>query len=127
MLDALHTNQQTLREIVQGTGADYLLPVKDNHEGLKSRVEKAVTNPSSSPPRATQAARNHSRPGTPDVFSPCGHEPGAAPVRYRRERGKNRGRHEKRSLRWVSTTPESLCCVTAHSVLEITREVNFLR
>jgi hypothetical protein len=46
MLDALHTNQQTLREIVQGTGADYLLPVKDNHEGLKNRVEQAFANPS---------------------------------------------------------------------------------
>jgi len=29
-------------------------------------------------------------------------------------------------VRCVSTTPESLCCVGAQSVVEITREVNFL-
>ena len=40
---------------------------------------------------------------------------------------RNRGRHEKRSLRCVSTTPEALCCVAAQAAVEITREVNFLR
>lgn len=29
-------------------------------------------------------------------------------------------------MRWVPTTPETLCCVAAHSVIEITREVTFL-
>lgn len=35
MLDALHTCQQSLRKIHQASGADYLLPVKGNHEGLE--------------------------------------------------------------------------------------------
>ena len=35
MLDALHTCQQSLRKIHQDNGADYLLPVKGNHEGLE--------------------------------------------------------------------------------------------
>lgn len=39
----------------------------------------------------------------------------------------NRGRHEKRSIRCVPTTPESLCCAAAQSAVEITREVDFLR
>lgn len=39
MLDALHTNQETLRQIVQESGADYLLPVKGNHEGLEQRAQ----------------------------------------------------------------------------------------
>jgi predicted transposase YbfD/YdcC len=38
----------------------------------------------------------------------------------------NRSRHEIRSLRWVSTTPETLCCVGARSVVEVTREVTIL-
>jgi hypothetical protein len=89
MLDALHTNQQTLREIVQGTGADYLLPVKDNHEGLKNRVEQAFSNPSPpSPAQETQNPRNPLRPCMPDALPPCAHQHPAAPVRYRRERRK---------------------------------------
>lgn len=39
----------------------------------------------------------------------------------------NRSRHEIRTIRWTSTTPEGLVCVGAHSVIEITREVTFLR
>lgn len=89
MLDALHTNQQTLREIVQGTGADYLLPVKDNHEGLKNRVEEAFSNPSPPPSgQETQAPQNPPRPAMPGAFPPWAHLPAAAPVRYRRERRK---------------------------------------
>jgi hypothetical protein len=89
MLDALHTNQQTLREIVQGTGADYLLPVKDNHEGLKSRVEQAFLNPSPPPPtQETQTPQNPLRPCIPDAFPPRAHLRPSAPVRYRRERRK---------------------------------------
>jgi len=30
-------------------------------------------------------------------------------------------------MRWVDTSPEALCCVGAHSVIEITREVTVLR
>ena len=128
MLDALHTNQQTLREIVNGTGADYLLPVKDNHEGLKNRVEQAFS--SRSPPplqKETQAAQNPLRPALPDAFSPYALALAAAPCVTAVSEERNRGRHEKRSLRCISTTPESLCCVTAQSAVEITREVDFLR
>ena len=39
----------------------------------------------------------------------------------------NRGRHEKRSLRWVETTPETLGCVRAKSVVELTCEVTILK
>jgi len=89
MLDALHTNQQTLRAIVQGTGADYLLPVKDNHEGLKNRVEEAFSNPSPPPSgQETPAPQNPPRPALPGAFPPWAHRPAAAPVRYRRERRK---------------------------------------
>jgi hypothetical protein len=34
VLDALHTNQETARQIVQDLGADYLLTVKTNQSGL---------------------------------------------------------------------------------------------
>ena len=40
MLDALHTTQTTLRQIHQDNGADYLLPVKGNHEGLEERAAR---------------------------------------------------------------------------------------
>ena len=97
MLDALHTNQQTLREIVQGTGADYLLPVKDNHEGLKSRVEQAFSNPSSPPPaQETQTPQNPLRPCMPDALPPCAQQRPAAPVRYRRER-RNKSRASRKA------------------------------
>jgi len=39
----------------------------------------------------------------------------------------NRSRREKRQLRWVETTAETLCCVGARSVIELTREVTILR
>jgi predicted transposase YbfD/YdcC len=39
----------------------------------------------------------------------------------------NRSRHEKRTLRWVSADAETLCCVAARSVVEITREVEILK
>ena len=39
----------------------------------------------------------------------------------------NRSRHERRSLRWVPATAETLCCFGARSVIEMTREVTILR
>lgn len=39
----------------------------------------------------------------------------------------NRSRWEKRSLRWVASDAEGLCCAGARSVVEITREVRILR
>jgi hypothetical protein len=59
MLDALHSNQQTLRQIVQDNSGDYLVPVKGNHDGLQERIEayfagrcEAVTSPLSGQPQS---------------------------------------------------------------------------
>ena len=38
----------------------------------------------------------------------------------------NRSRHEKRNLRWVGSAAETLCCIGARSVVEVTREVTIL-
>jgi len=42
VLDALHTNQETARQIVQETGADYLLTVKTNQPGLHQVIQKRL-------------------------------------------------------------------------------------
>jgi hypothetical protein len=44
-LDALHTQDQTARELVLEHGADYLFTVKDNQPGLRARIEKLVPAP----------------------------------------------------------------------------------
>lgn len=75
MLDALHSNQQTLRQIVQDNGADYLVPVKGNHDGLRERIEACL------------------RPDHREVVIPPlggrrqnrGASPSPAPVRHRRK------------------------------------------
>ena len=46
-LDALHTCQQTARQIVLDAGADYSLTVKDNTCEIKRRVESKLPNPGS--------------------------------------------------------------------------------
>jgi len=54
MLDALHSNQETIRQIVQENGADYLLPVKGNHSGLEARAAACLPDPPTPPsPGAT--------------------------------------------------------------------------
>ena len=63
-LDALHTNQETLRTITQDNGADFLLPVKDNHPTLQQAAAQSFPAPTSG------------------AFPPSG--VAAAPVRYRR-------------------------------------------
>jgi len=65
VLDALHTNQETLRAITQGNGADFLLPVKDNHEALHKAAAQSFPAP------------------TTGAFSP--YRVAASPVRYRRK------------------------------------------
>ena len=75
MLDALHSNQQTLRQIVQDHGADYLVPVKGNHDELQERIEACL------------------RPDRREVVIPPlggrrqnrGASPPPAPVRHRRK------------------------------------------
>jgi len=42
-LDALHTQDQTARELVLEHGADFLLTVKDNQPTLRANIEKLVT------------------------------------------------------------------------------------
>jgi hypothetical protein len=64
-LDALHSNQATLRSITQDHGADYLLPVKANHATLHQAAAHSFSTP------------------TPGDFPPSG--VAAAPVRYRRK------------------------------------------
>jgi len=44
-LDALHTQDQTARELVLEHGADYLFTVKDNQPTLRANIEKLVTAP----------------------------------------------------------------------------------
>lgn len=44
-LDALHTQDQTARELVLEHGADFLLTVKDNQPTLRANIEKLVTAP----------------------------------------------------------------------------------
>lgn len=64
-LDALHPNQAMLRTITQDHGADFLLPVKDNHKALHQAAAQSFPAP------------------TPRAFPPSGVAP--APVRYRRK------------------------------------------
>lgn len=42
MLDPIHTNQQPLRTIGRDYGADFLLPVKFNHKGLRIAARHAM-------------------------------------------------------------------------------------
>lgn len=71
MLDALHSCQQTLRQIHQDNGADYLMPVKGNQSGLEARAAACL------PPDRPTA-----------VISPLGrdHANASTGVRYRRKR-----------------------------------------
>jgi hypothetical protein len=57
-LDALHTNQETLRIITQNNGADYILPVKDNHSTLHQASAQSFPAPTRalSPPSGIAAA-----------------------------------------------------------------------
>jgi len=41
-LDALHTQEETARQIVQDKGADYLLTVKDNQKGLRHVLDQQL-------------------------------------------------------------------------------------
>jgi len=88
MLDALHTNQTTLRQILQDNGADYLLPVKGNHANLEKLANQCLP---PLPPAATtntRASQDTSRgPAGPLPLRPAPSATTArAPVRYRRNR-----------------------------------------
>jgi hypothetical protein len=56
-LDALHTQDQTARELVLEHGADYLLTVKDNQPTVRANIERLVEPPPTSfPPSADNDA-----------------------------------------------------------------------
>jgi hypothetical protein len=102
MLDALHSNQETIRQIIQGNGADYLLPVKGNHSGLEAGAAACLPDPpiptaaatATPPPRPRKKkVGKHAAPapapgnGLPPPLdpTPAGDKAGARPaVRYRR-------------------------------------------
>jgi hypothetical protein len=83
MLDALHTNQATLRQIHQDNGADYLLPVKANHATHEALAAGCLP-PPAPPPVATPTAEPPTTSPPQAGTSPLKAAPARAPVRYRR-------------------------------------------
>ena len=80
VLDALHTNQQTARLIVQELGADYLFTVKTNQEALHKTVSGLLSacafSPSGSNALCPDAGDQPGTSGTSSV-APAGHDTGA--------------------------------------------------
>ena len=60
-LDALHTQDQTARELVLEHGADYLFTAKDNQPTLRATIEKLVT----APPADFSPSFGHGHAGGP--------------------------------------------------------------
>ena len=60
-LDALHTQDQTARELVFAHGADYLLTVKDNQPTLRANIEKRLP----APPADFSPTAGHGHAGGP--------------------------------------------------------------
>jgi hypothetical protein len=60
-LDALHTQDQTARELVLEHGADYLFTAKDNQPTLRANIEKLVP----APPAGFSPSRGHGHAGGP--------------------------------------------------------------
>ena len=58
-LDALHTQDQTARELVLEHGADYLLTVKDNQPTLRANIERLIP----APPAGFPPCRDDADPG----------------------------------------------------------------
>ena len=48
-MDALHTNEQTARELVMEHGAHYLMTVKGNQPSLRRNIDTAVPEPTADP------------------------------------------------------------------------------
>jgi hypothetical protein len=61
-LDALHTQDQTARELVMEHGAHYLLTVKNNQPTLRQNIAKAVP----VPPTGFSPSEAHAHPGAQD-------------------------------------------------------------
>ena len=60
-LDALHTQDQTARELVLEHGADFLLTVKDNQPTLRANIERLVQ----APPARFSPSGSHGHAGGP--------------------------------------------------------------
>jgi hypothetical protein len=73
VLDALHTNQQTARQIVQDLGAAYLLTVKTNQPGLHQTARQLLEAGAFSP-----SGPDADRPATGTKPGPTGMAPVAA-------------------------------------------------
>lgn len=58
-LDALHTQDETARQLVMEHGAHYQLTVKNNQPTLRQNIEKMV----STPPRGFSPSGSHANPG----------------------------------------------------------------
>ncbi len=79
-LDALHTQTETVRDLVLDGGADYLLTAKDNQLSLHQNIEKMVPAPKADfPPLAADAhpvpqpGRGEKPSGEPLDYHPAGH------------------------------------------------------
>jgi hypothetical protein len=87
VLDALHTNQETARQIVQDVGADYLLTVKTNQPQLHQTVSRLLQ-PSAFSPSGPDADRAPAgaQPGSLGMapITDSRHQPGAGRLRGRR-------------------------------------------
>lgn len=78
MLDALHTNQETLRQIYQENGADYLLPVKGNHAGLEKLAAAHIAT-------SLPQQKNDPPESGPSPLDATDTTPSRRAVRYRRK------------------------------------------
>lgn len=58
-LDALHTQDQTARELVLEHGADFLFTVKDNQPTVRANIQKLLT----APPADFSPSRGHGPSG----------------------------------------------------------------
>jgi DNA-binding NarL/FixJ family response regulator len=78
VLDALHTNQETSRLIVQELGADYLFTVKTNQETLHKTVHDLLAQPAFFPSRQNAECRTQGNqpqsPGAPPITD-AAHQP----------------------------------------------------
>ncbi len=84
VLDALHTQTQTARGIVQEQGGDYVLCLKGNQPGLQRQAQTLL--PASFPPRHVEIEDNRSRRVDPAQLN----FPHAAPIaRLERTRHRN--------------------------------------
>lgn len=77
VLDALHTNPATARQIVQDLGADYLFTIKANQEGLHQTAHGLLAGgvfPPSEPDELGAASGKEPQPGGTADLAPAGHD-----------------------------------------------------